>query len=273
LTPRPSTIRHTLRALSKAPERLLSHDEMVLLHYGWANGIYKDDCFEVMIRHNFAFVREVCKVIKHKEHFIDACQYCVEGLIRAIEKWEPERGLRFSTYAHPWLYQKLRRYQSNQYRTIRIAEHALVKWHKLKRFYVLLELELRRPPTDEELSERSGMTIETIEICRTASGIEPVSIDTPVQGSQLVLGDTAIFGSTASAEDEYFSDADDGTLMTALGALDSETRQMIALHLGLDGRVPQSIHMVASRYRIPPSVVKERIYKALAEMRTIYETS
>jgi len=251
----------------------LSHEEMVLLHYGWANSIYKDDCFEAMIRHNFAFVREVCKVIKHKEHFVDACQYCVEGLIRAIEKWEPERGLRFSTYAHPWLYQKLRRYQSNQYRTIRIAEHALVKWHKLKRFYVILEIELRRPPTDEELSERSGMTIETIEICRTASGIEPLSIETPVQGSQLVLGDTAIFGSTASAEDEYFSDAEGGTLMTALGALDSETRQMIALHLGLDGRVPQSIHMVASRYRIPPSVVKERIYKALAEMRTIYETS
>ena len=273
MTPRPSIIRQTLRALHKAPERLLSHDEMVLLHYGWANAIHKDDCFEAMIRHNFAFVREVCKVIKHKEHFVDACQYCVEGLIRAIEKWEPERGLRFSTYAHPWLYQKLRRYQSNQYRTIRIAEHALVKWHKLKRFYVILELELRRPPTDEELSDRSGMTIETIEICRTASGIEPLSIETPVQGSQLVLGDTAIFGSTASAEDEYFSDAEGGTLMTALGALDDETRQMIALHLGLDGRVPQSIHMVASRYRIPPSVVKERIYKAFDQLRTIYETS
>jgi len=273
LTPRPSIIRQTLRALSKAPERLLSHDEMVLLHYGWANGIHKDDCFVAMIRHNFAFIREVCKVIKHKEHFTDACQYCVEGLIRAIEKWEPERGLRFSTYAHPWVYQKLRRYQSNQYRTIRIAEHTLVKWHKLKRFYVILEMELRRPPTDEELSERSGMTIETIEICRTASGIEPLSIETPVQGSQLVLGDTAIFGSTVSAEEEYFAELESGTLMTALSALDDETRQMIALHLGLDGRVPQSIHMVASRYRIPPSVVKERIYKAFDQLRTIHETS
>ena len=270
---RPSIVRQTLRALSKAPERLLSHEEMVLLHYGWANGIQKDECLDAMIRHNYAFIREVCKVIKHKEHFVDACQYCVEGLIRAIEKWEPERGLRFSTYAHPWIYQKLRRYQSNYYRTIRIAEHALVKWHKLKRFYVILELELKRPPTDEELSERSGMTLETIEICRTASGIEPMSIETPVQGSQLVLGDTAIFGSTVSAEDEYFSESEGGTLMTALGALDDETRQMIALHLGLDGRVPQTIHMVASRYRIPPAVVKERIHKALAQLRVTYEAS
>ena len=61
--------------------------------------------------------------------------------------------------------------------------------------------------------------------------------------------------------------------MTALGALDDETRQMIALHLGLDGRIPQTIHMVASRYRIPPAVVKERIHKALAELKATYETS
>ena len=273
MTPRPIDIRQTLRKLRQAPERLLSHDEMLLLHHGWSNGVEKDECLDAMIRHNFAFVREVCKVIKHKEHFTDACQYCVEGLIRAIEKWEPERGLRFSTYAHPWIYQKLRRYQSNQYRTIRIAEHTLVKWHKLKRHYVILELELKRPPTDAELSERSGMSLETIDICRTAAGIEPMSIETPVQGSELVLADTAVFGSTPSAEDVFFNEAEEGTLTEALGKMDDETRQMIALHLGLDGRVPQTIHMVASRYRIPPVVVKERINKALQELRSIHETS
>jgi hypothetical protein len=48
---------------------------------------------------------------------------------------------------------------------------------------------------------------------------------------------------------------------------------MIALHLGLDGRIPQTVHMVASRYRIPPAVVKERIHKALAELKVIHEAS
>ncbi len=268
----PTDIRQTLRKLREAPERLLSHDEMLLLHHGWSAGIHADDCLDAMIRHNYAFVREVCKVIKHKEHFVDACQYCVEGLIRAIEKWEPERGLRFSTYAHPWIYQKLRRYQSNQYRTIRIAEHALVKWHKLKRHYVILELELKRPPTDVELSERSGMSLETIDICRTAAGIEPVSMDTPVQGSELVLADTAVFGSTPSAEDEYFSEQE-GTLSDALLKLDEETRQMLVLHYGLDGRVPQTIHMVASRYRMPPVVVKQRLTEALQRLKETYEAS
>jgi RNA polymerase nonessential primary-like sigma factor len=215
----------------------------------------------------------VCKVIKHKEHFVDACQYCVEGVIRAIEKWEPERGLRFSTYAHPWIYQKLRRYQSNQLRIIRIAEHAVVKWHKLRRFYVLLELELKRPPTDAELSERSGMTIETIEICRTAAGLEPVSMEHAIQGSELVLHESKVFGSTQSAEDEYLESVEEGSAMDHLSRLDDETRQMVVLHLGLDGRVPQTIHMIASRYRLPPVVVKQRVAEALQELRSNIETS
>ncbi len=251
----------------------MSHDEMVLLHRAWSAGIMQDECLDAMIHHNLGFVREVCKVIKHKEHFIDACQYCIEGLMRAIEKWEPERGLRFSTYAHPWIYQKLRRYQSNQSRTIRIAEHTLVKWHKLKRHYVMLELELKRPPTDAELSERSGLSLETIEICRTSAGIEPVSMDAPVQGSELILGDTATFGSTPSAEDDYFNQCDDGILTDALMRLDDETRQMVVLYLGLDGRAPQTWHMIASRYRMPPVVVRDKVTEALAVLRRVYETS
>jgi len=117
------------------------------------------------------------------------------------------------------------------------------------------------------------MSLETIDICRTAAGIEPMSIETPVQGSELTLADTAVFGSTSSAEDVFFNEAEEGTLTEALGKMDDETRQMIALHLGLDGRVPQTVHMVASRYRIPTAVVKERIHKALAQLRVIHEAS
>jgi RNA polymerase nonessential primary-like sigma factor len=270
---RPSQIRQTLRALSKAPERLLSHDEMVLLHRAWSQGIMADECLEAMIWHNFGFVRDVCKVIKHKEHFTDACQYCIEGLIRAIEKWEPERGLRFSTYAHPWIYQKLRRYQSNQLRTIRIAEHTVVKWHKLKRHYVMLELELKRPPTDAELSERSGLSIETIDICRTAAGIEPISFDASIAGTDLIVGDSQVCGTSQSAEEEYIDSIGDGTLTDHLMTMHDETRQMIVLYAGLDGRAPQTIHMIARRYRMPAAVVAERIKQAMKELKDIHEAS
>ena len=94
-----------------------------------------------------------------------------------------------------------------------------------------------------------------------------------IQGTDLVLYESAVFGKTQSAEDEYLESVEEGSAMDHLSRLDDETRQMVVLHLGLDGRVPQTIHMVASRYRIPPVVVKERIQKALAELRQIHETS
>jgi len=138
---------------------------------------------------------------------------------------------------------------------------------------VLLELELKRPPTDAELSERSGMTIETIEICRTAHGLEPVSMHHGIQGTDLVLYESAVFGKTQSAEDEYLESVEEGSAMDHLSRLDDETRQMVVLHLGLDGRVPQTIHMIASRYRLPPVIVKQRLAEAIAELRTNIEAS
>ena len=149
----------------------------------------------------------------------------------------------------------------------------MVKWHKLRRFYVLLELDLGRPPTDAELSERSGMTIETIEMCRTAHGLEPVSMHHGIQGTDLVLYESAVFGTSQSAENEYFDGVEDGSAMDHLSRLDDETRQMVVLHLGLDGRLPQTIHMIASRYRLPAVIVKQRLTEAIAELRKNIEAS
>jgi DNA-directed RNA polymerase sigma subunit (sigma70/sigma32) len=117
------------------------------------------------------------------------------------------------------------------------------------------------------------MTIETIEMCRTAHGLEPVSMHHGIQGTDLVLYESAVFGTTQSAEDEYLESVEEGSAMDHLSRLDDETRQMVVLHLGLDGRVPQTIHMIASRYRLPPVIAKQRLAEAIAELRKNIETS
>ena len=94
-----------------------------------------------------------------------------------------------------------------------------------------------------------------------------------IQGTDLVLYESAVFGKTQSAEDEYLESVEEGSAMDHLSRLDDETRQMVVFHLGLDGRVPQTIHMVASRYRLPPVVVKQRLTEAIAELRKNLETS
>jgi len=88
-----------------------------------------------------------------------------------------------------------------------------------------------------------------------------------------VLYESAVFGTTQSAEDEYFDTVEDGSAMDHLSRLDDETRQMVVLHLGLDGHIPQTIHMIASRYRLPAVIVKQRLTEAIAELRSNIETS
>ena len=74
------------------------------------------------------------------------------------------------------------------------------------------------------------------------------------------------------AEDEYLEQSSKSAI-DHLASLDDETRQMVVLHLGLDGRVPQTIHMIASRYRLPAVIVKQRLTEAIAELRRNIETS
>ena len=94
-----------------------------------------------------------------------------------------------------------------------------------------------------------------------------------IQGTDLVLYESAVFGTSQSAEDEYMESVEEGSAMDHLSRLDDETRQMVVLHLGLDGRVPQTIHMIASRYRLPAVIVKQRLTEAIAELRSNIETS
>lgn len=244
---------------------------MATLQYGYRNGILATECMDVMVRHNLGIIRQICKVIKHREEYLDCCQYCIPGLIRAIEKWEPERNLQFSTYCHPWIHQKLRRWQNNEQRTIRIAEHAVVKWHKLRRHYAILEVRLKRSPTDGELSEASGMSLELIDQIRTAHSIEPVSLHSSITGTDLYLSDSAITGTSESAENEYFSNLPDDGIMAKLMLLDDETRQMIVLHLGLSDDPPMTIQRVAMRYKEPGTVVRQKIEAGLEAIRRMYE--
>ena len=107
---------------------------------------------------------------------------------------------------------------------------------------------------------------------RAAHRIEPISMHHGIQGTDLTLQDSAVFGTTQSAEDEYLEQSKKSA-MDYLASMDDEVRQMVVLHLGLDGRVPQTIHMIASRYRLPPVIVKQRLTAALAELRQNIEAS
>jgi RNA polymerase sigma factor (sigma-70 family) len=266
----PSKVRTLLRTLRRDPECLLSHEQMVTLHYGWKHDIEAQKCFEAMVHHNYGLVKYACKVVHDREDFRDCCQHSVEGLIRAIEKWEPERGLRFSTYAAGWIQQKVHRFRYNHSRLVRIPEHALVTAGRVYRAYAEVTQEIKAKPTQAQIAARAKTTVEKVQISQEIKALQPISLSERISGTDLVLAESAEVGITESAEDEFLAGHGDGVMIEALQGLDDETRQWLVLHLGLDGRAGISYHAIARRYQIPPVLVAERIRGAIAGLKKVY---
>ena len=272
MPPSKASIRQTLRALKKTPERLLSHDEMVLLHQAWAADIMADDCMAVMVHRNIGLCKEMAKQIHKQDDFEDAVAFCTQGLITAIHRWDSSRGLRFSTYAMQWIIQKYRRYQSTQSKTIRVSEHTTYKWLRIRKAYDQHVNQYGTPPTDEQLAEYTGLSVTMVGIARDSQHVQPSSISVPVAGTDgLVYEDCKVLGASTSPEETYIADTWADRLGDALLSLDEDSRYLLVRRFGLDGSKPETLRTIASRYKTPVSVIEAQIETALQSIRGRYE--
>jgi RNA polymerase primary sigma factor len=177
------------------------------------------------------------------------------GLMKAVERFNPKKGAKMSTYAALWIKQSIRRALSNQSKTIRLPVHILDKVHKLHRANLKLTETLGREPTDAELAERLGVSTARAAQLRTL-GVNPISLDAPI-------GDE---------DDTRFSDiVEDQGAATPYGQLRTKmARQEIRRHVkhltpreaeivtlryGLDGQEPWTLDKVGKKFK----VTRERI--------------
>jgi len=272
LQPSKSLVRQTLRALSKAPERLLSHDEMVLLHQAWAADIMPKECMAEMVHRNIGLCKEMAKQIHKQDDFEDAVAFCLQGLVTAIHRWDSTRNLRFSTYAMKWIIQKYRRYQSTQSKTIRVSEHTIYKWYRIRKAHDQHLHKYGTAPTDEQLAEYTGLSVTMVGIARASQHVEPMSLSTLIAGTDgLGFEDCKVLGVSTSPEEEYIADSWATRLGDALLSLDEDSRYLLVRRFGLDGSKPETIQTIASRYRTHVTVIEARIQEALETIRNRYD--
>ncbi len=160
--------------------KLLNHEEEIAL----AKRINKGDkrAREILIRRNLRLVVNNAKKYKNRGlSFIDLISEGNAGLLKAVSKYEWERGFKFSTYATWWVRQAITRAVADQARTIRVPVHMVETINKLIKIEREMHQELGRKPTDEELSKEygEGFTAEKVQYIRKIN-IDPISLDKPI---------------------------------------------------------------------------------------------
>src|SRR6202522_3683449 len=189
------------------------------------------------------------------------------GLMKAVERFDPAKGGKLSTYAAWWIKQSIKRALANQSKTIRLPVHLVDKISKMRRVALQMSEELGREPTDDELAEEVGLSSGKISQLKTVS-IRPASLDAPISED-----DSTEFGEIVGDEDaqtpfELLRDKNlRDEVSELLEVLDDRERKIIFQRFGLDGGKPKTLEEVGKKFGVTRERIRQLQNIALAKLR------
>jgi len=189
------------------------------------------------------------------------------GLTKAVERFEPTRGAKLSTYAMWWIKQSIKRALANQSKTIRVPVHLADKIAKVRRVSLQMSDELGREPTDDELGQEIG--IDSDKITRLKSvGIRPASLDAPIADNDSTEFSEVIGDDEAQTPFELLRDKNLlGEVDGLLEVLDPRERKIISQRFGLDGGKAKTLEDVGRDFGITRERIRQLQNIALAKLR------
>jgi len=193
------------------------------------------------------------------------------GLMKAVERFDPKKGGKLSTYGSWWIKQSIKRALANQSKTIRLPVHLVDKISKMRRVGMKLQEELGREPTDEELADELDMTPLRVRQMRLAA-IRPASLDAPI-------GDDESNNFSEVVEDENaatpYEDLEDKTVFVMLRDmvkhLNEREATILQYRFGLDGGTEKTLEEVGKKFGVTRERVRQIQNLALRKLRKMIE--
>jgi RNA polymerase primary sigma factor len=259
-----SSLKLYLREISRTP--LLTIQEEIDLAERIKNG--DSEARSHMIRANLRLVVKIAQ--DYSNYGLPVTDLISEGnigLMKAVERFDPAKGGKLSTYAAWWIKQSIKRALANQSKTIRLPVHMVDKIAKMRRISGMLAECLGREPTDEELAEEVGLPRRKLAMLKQASQ-RPTSLDAPInEGEATEYGEVI---SDERAENPFDMLADKnlhGEIDGLLSVLDERERRIIDERFGLNGKTPMTLEDVGREFGVTRERIRQLQNSALNKMR------
>jgi RNA polymerase primary sigma factor len=252
-----------VEAVKEAPEELHLRVKLMDRRYSAFEAAKKQ-----LSAGNLRLVVSIAKKYRHRGlQFLDLIQEGNTGLMKAVEKYEYQRGYKFSTYATWWIRQAITRAIADQARTIRIPVHMIETMSKLRKISKQLVQQLHREPIVEELADEAGLSIsETRRILKISK--HPISLDRPIGDSDDsyfgdFIEDKSVESPVSVASYEMLKDK----IEQVLDTLTFREREIIKLRYGLGDGYTYTLEEVGRKFKVTRERVRQIEAKALRKLQ------
>lgn len=257
-------VRMYLKEIGRIP--LLSGEEELALSVRVAQG--DEEAKNSLAESNLRLVVSIAKrYVGRGLLFLDLIQEGNIGLMKAVDKFDYDKGYKFSTYATWWIRQAITRALADQARTIRVPVHMVETINKMARIQRQLTLELNREPSEEEIAKKMGITIEKVrEVIKISQ--DPVSLETPIgEEDDSHLGDFVKDINAMTPEEYATNEILKEEIKAVLETLQEREQEVLELRFGLIDGTSHTLEEVGKKFNVTRERIRQIEAKALRKLR------